>query len=182
MGLIRWPDIARTPIPDTSLARDIMLANCPTLTRHTSLQEAGRRLNITGMDRLPVVDGDGELIGVFTQDTLKEQVPMGNGNLSRPDGEQTHEPPVRQTFTVYPGMEVYTSDGVLIGLIDRLFLVSGTISEFLISTNESATGHKLLNTGNIDKLVKETVILSVSREAFVELPDVDLDGFESREH
>lgn len=176
VGLIRWPDIERANIPDTSLARDIMLANSPALTTRTSVRDARTSLEITRMDRLPVIDDQGDLIGVFIQEATKDLVDMdaSDGPRSR-DGTDLGEQ-VRQVFTVQPGMEVYSSEGTLLGLVDRLFLESGAASGFLVAYGPGQRSHKYLDINTVERMHEATITLSVSGDTFANLPDIESDA------
>jgi hypothetical protein len=172
VGLIRWSEIDRvTTIPETSLARDIMLADGPALTRRTPVLEAQVNLDLTGMDRLPVVDNDGMLIGVFATTTVKETAQMEHDNTDQAMHDSLEDGMGRQAFTVYPGMEVYASDGDRVGLVDRLFLESGTVVGFLVAYSEDDPRHKYLGVDVVEELFNETVILSIAAAAFKRLPD-----------
>lgn len=173
VGLIRWSDISdASSIPETCLARDIMLADSPALTDSTSLQLARCNLEITRMDRLPVVDASGEIIGVFARNTLEEPAMKENGKAR---GRHAHSNPgaVTQAFTVHPGMDVYASDGGLVGLVDRLFLEAGVVSSFLVSHGNDSELHKMLSVDVVEELFNDTVILSITAAAFHRLPDID---------
>lgn len=171
VGLIRWPEIDRANIPDTSLARDLMLANGPILTRNMSVREASARLELTRMDRLPVIDDRGELIGVFAREATKDSVPMYVSDDGRPLGGEDHQAQMQQVFTVHPGMEVYSAEGTLLGLVDRLFLKNGNASGFLVAYGNEHAAHKYLDIDVVESMQDETITLSVSGEAFAALPD-----------
>jgi len=54
-------------------ARDIMTRDIITVTRETSIQELSRIFMDKGVNGLPVVDEDGNVVGVVTQGDLIEQ-------------------------------------------------------------------------------------------------------------
>ena len=54
-------------------ARDIMTRDIITVTRETSIQELSRIFMEKGVNGLPVVDDDGNVVGVVTQGDLIEQ-------------------------------------------------------------------------------------------------------------
>ena len=172
VGLIRWSDISNaSTIPETSLARDIMLADSPALTRRTSVHMARMNLEITRMDRLPVIDSRGEIIGVFACNTPEEPAMMENGNTDGHD--RLRQGQTVQAFTVHPGMGIYASDGALVGHVDRLFLEAGIVSSFLVLHGEEDACHKLLGLDVVEELFNDTVILSIPAAAFHRLPDID---------
>lgn len=172
VGLIRWTDIEGvSTIPETSLARDIMLADGPQLTCRTSVLEAQANLSLTGMDRLPVVDGSGELIGIFVTTTVKDAILMEPDNTDHTMQNAAEDGIGRQAFTVYPGMAVYASDGDLVGLVERLFLEAGVVVGFLVSHGENDERYKYLGIDVVEELFNETVILSIAAAAFARLPD-----------
>lgn len=172
VGMIRWLDIDPiSTIPDSSLARDIMLAGSPALTQRTPVLEAEINLNVTRMDRLPVVDAEGELVGVYASATLKDWIRMDDDSNDNTFHDFSGGAPVRQAFTVHPGMNVYASDGDLVGLVDRLFLEAGAVVGFLVAYDDDDGPHKYLSLDAVEELFDETVILAVTAAAFDRLPD-----------
>ena len=148
-----------------------MLADSPVLTPATSVNEARSSLEITRLDRLPVVDGLGQLMGVFERDTLKEATAMSNGKPGRPIHDQPTVQGPRRAFTVHPGMTVISQDRENVGLVDRLFLEQGIVTGFLVSYGMDETLHKQMQFDLVDHLDDETIILSIDSDTFQQLPD-----------
>lgn len=96
-------------------------------------------------------------------------------NNSRGTTEHDHPGrwPAGQEFTVHPGMEVRSSNGAILGLIDRLFLEDGSVSSVLVAHRPGAHQHKRLKSGMVDHLEGETVILSMSAAEFRLLPEYE---------
>ncbi|CAN5615395.1 hypothetical protein BH24CHL1_BH24CHL1_07710 [soil metagenome] len=172
VGVIRWSDIQDAcGIPDTCLARDIMLSGFPTLNVDSPASEAYASLDLADVDRLPVVNAGGELVGVVPRAALL-QIMDGHGDmqalLNQPTGPQ-----IRRAFTVRPGMKVFSMDGMQLGLVDRMFLKGGTVTGFMVAYGLSGRGHKYLNFHVVDHLEDKTILLSIDAEHFQRLPDMN---------
>jgi CBS domain-containing protein len=80
-------------VGETMLARDIMTRTVVTVTAETGVPEAATLLASRGFTALPVVDGDGVLIGLLTEvDILRDRFPRDprfycsdEGSIARPD-------------------------------------------------------------------------------------------------
>lgn len=172
VGVIRRSDIRdANGIPNVCLARDIMLAGCPTLKLDSRASEAYASLDLADLDRLPVVNARGELVGVVllaalleTMDGLADM----HASFNRPTARQT-----RRAFTVRPGMKVFSMDGMQMGLVDRMFLDDGTVTGFMVAYGLLGRKHKYLNFHVVDHLKDETILLSIDSEHFRSLPDMD---------
>ena len=172
VGVIRWSDIRDAyGIPDACLARDIMLSGCPTLKIDSPASEASASLDLADLDRLPVVNARGELVGVVPRAALLQTID-GYGDmhpsLNQPTGSQ-----IRRAFTVRPGMNVFSMDGMQLGLVDRMFLDGGTVTGFMVAYGLLGSRHKYLNFHVVEHLEDETILLSIDTEHFHRLPDMD---------
>ncbi|MBA3906724.1 MAG: CBS domain-containing protein [Pseudonocardiales bacterium] len=133
------------------LARDIMTRTVVTVTVTTSVSEAATLLAARGFTALPVVDGDGALIGLLTEaDILRDRFPRDprfhcsdEGSIQRPDtrepaatvgGVMTAPPPsVREGADVVDLVTIMRVDGLrsmpvvdgprLVGIVSRRDLV-----------------------------------------------------------
>lgn len=172
IGVIRRSDIRETDgIPETCMARDIMLSDGPTLTVDSPTSEAYASLHLADLDRLPVVDAGGELVGVVSRDTLMKVM---NGSCDIPITLRSRrERHLRRVFTVRPGMKVFSMEGMQVGLVDRMFLIGGTVTGILVAYGLLGRRHKHLNFDVVDHLEDETIRLSIDRERFDRLPDMD---------
>lgn len=171
VGVIRWSDIREAEsIPAICLARDIMLPDCPTLTASSSASEAYESLTLSALDRLPVVDSRGKLVGVVARDALSRSMD-GHGN-TRSFAPAPATPAMRRAFTVRPGMDVLSSDQVSLGLVDRMFFDRGMVTGFLVAFGNASRRHKHLGFDVVDHLEDETLLLSINAERFHALPDM----------
>jgi CBS domain-containing protein len=172
VGVIRWSDIERAEaIPAPTLARDIMMTDFPILTPDTPVIEARSVLEIVEMDQLPVVTSQGRLAGLVARDALKEAMAMENEREGLPERERESLFRPRQAFNIRPGMNVYSSDGVNLGLVNRMFLENGKVMGFLVTHDALGRSHKQLQFDVVDHLDGESIILSITNEAFRELAD-----------
>jgi hypothetical protein len=98
-------------------------------------------------------------------------------NNTRRNTEDAHSgnQPTGRAFTVHPGMDVRSSDGFLVGLIDRLFLEDGKASGVLVAHRQGTNLHKRLSLHMVDHLEDETVVLSISSAEFRMLPEYEPD-------
>lgn len=173
VGVIRWSDIREADgIPDICLARDIMLPGCPTLTARSSAREAYASLTVSDLDRLPVVDARGKLVGVVSRDALLRAADgysahASNGSPATPLAAMK----TRRVFTVHPGMNVFSADKVSVGLVDRMFLERGTVTGVLVAYGIAAR-HKHLGFDVVDHLEDETILLSIDADHFHNLQDI----------
>jgi len=94
----------------------------------------------------------------------------GNTEHNYPDGR-----PTVRAFTVHPGMNVRSSDGFSLGLVDRLFMDEGMISRVQVAHGPGARRHKRVDFQVVDHLEGETVILSMTAAEFRLLPEYDSD-------
>jgi CBS domain-containing protein len=171
VGVIRWNDIRdANDIPAACLARDIMLSGCPTLEVDSPASEACASFDLADLDRLPVVNACGELVGVVSRAALLQTMDGHSDmhtSLSPPAGSQ-----IRRVFTVRPGMKVFSMDGMQLGLVNRMFLDGGTVSGFMVAYGPLVRRHKYLNFHVVDHLEDETILLSVDADQFYRLPDM----------
>lgn len=86
---------------------------------------------------------------------------------------QSAERQTRRSFTVRPGMKVFLMDGTQVGLVDRMFLASGTVTGFMVAYGLLRRRHKHLDFQVVDHLKDETLLLSIDGEHFHQLPDMD---------
>lgn len=174
VGLVRRVDVnARADTPEAT-ARDIMLKHYPCAVPGTTRAEARRELENLGLDQLPLVNGDGTLIGVIHRDTLGDAMNSANHNDST--GSSSWRGPVhntRRAFKVRPGMNVYSSDRRKLGLVDCMFLERGQVTGFLVNHGVLGHRHKQMRLDAIDHLEDETVILGLDQSAFLQMPDID---------
>lgn len=172
VGVIRWSDIREADgIPETCMARDIMLSGCPTLTEDAPASEAYASLDLADLDRLPVVNANGELVGVVSRAALLHTMNCGS---DVPLTLRNHnERSLRRAFTVRPGIKVFSMEGMQLGLVDRMFLLGGTVTGILVAYGLLGRRHKHLTFDVVDHLEDETILLSIDRERFHRLPDMD---------
>jgi CBS domain-containing protein len=133
------------------LARDIMTRTVVTVTATTGVPEAATLLASHGFTALPVVDGDGALIGLLTEvDILRDRFPRDprfhcsdEGSIQRPDIRQpattvggvmtAPSPSVRDGADVVDLVTIMRADGLrsmpvvdgprLVGIVTRRDLV-----------------------------------------------------------
>lgn len=172
VGVIRWSDIREANgIPETCLARDIMLSGCPTLKVDSPASDAYASLDLADLDRLPVVNARGELVGVVSRAALSRTMD-GHGGMPT-SLKQSAERQIRRAFTVRPGMNVFSMDGIQVGLVDRMFLAGGTVTGFMVAYGLLRRRHKHLDFHVVEHLKDETMLLSIDGEHFHRLPDMD---------
>ena len=83
VGMIRRNDVFNgARLPDFCLARDIMLPNCPTLQVNSPADEARNSLDVTNLDRLPVVNANGELLGVVPRSALRRSASASSASAN----------------------------------------------------------------------------------------------------
>lgn len=164
VGVIRWGDIGWMSDGAGSLtAREIMRGDCPVLRQDAPLSVARERLSGSSFDRAPVVDADGNLAGVVSPGALRRMATSSGPTA-------LHEQPVvwrmRRAFNIRPGMNVYASDGVKLGLVERMFLDGGTISSLLVTYGRPDRQRAQLPFDLVDHLEEETIILGIDAAHF----------------
>lgn len=164
VGVIRWGDVGWMSDGVGHLtAREIMRGDCPVLCRDVPVSVARERLAASSLDWAPVVDSDGNLVGVVSSEALMRLTPP-----SEPTAP--HAQPavwrIRRAFNIRPGMNVYASDGVKLGLVDRMFLDGGTISDLLMTYGRPGRQHARLPFDLVDHLEEETIILGIDAAHF----------------
>lgn len=175
VGVIRRSDINCAVATDRrSLARDIMFAHYPVVLRGASRCKVRSLLDRLNLDRLPVVNQTGTLIGVVDREALGETMSPHNRD-GHPNGREASRQsrPIRRAFKVRPGMNVYSSDHQRLGLVDRMFLERGTVTGFVMTHGLLDRRHKQLQFDVVDHLENETVILGLDQSAFYQIPDCD---------
>lgn len=83
----------------------------------------------------------------------------------------------RQEFTIHPGLKVYSSDGVLLGLENRLFLEAGVVTGFLVSHGPANRRQKYFRPDVVDRLVEDAVVLKIDETSFTRYPDISFASF-----
>ncbi len=87
-------------------------------------------------------------------------------------GVPVHRGWYRQEFTIQPGLKVYSSDGVLLGLEDRLFLEAGVVTGFLVSHGPANRRQKYFRPDMVDRLIEDAVVLKIDETSFTRHPDI----------
>jgi hypothetical protein len=78
----------------------------------------------------------------------------------------------RREFTIDPGLQVYSSDGVLLGLEERIFLEAGVVTGFLVSHGPAYCQQKYFRLDVVDHLTENAVVLKIDETSFTRHPDI----------
>lgn len=145
----------------------------PILSSTMSPQEAGSLAREADFesDRLPVVNGDGKLVGVVNREELlhaADTAVTGEGHvaLSGPDGS-----PMDQS--VASGMTVYGSDDKKLGEIDQVITERGAAVAFIVKHGLLGRGHKRIAAEHVTAVEDGSVRLVIGKMEFNQLADVD---------
>lgn len=190
IGIIEWRQIMReSDVPATDLVSDHMKTQFPILTRGMDLSEARTHLADIDVDRIPVVDAEGRLIGevqrtsishfqenvdldddVSFQDTV---APDPNVRPSDPDMllEERHS---TRDLAVQEGMDVVGSAGSKLGEVDSVVIdATSGLTEVIVKHGLFGRKHKRLPTDVVDHIEGDRVVLAIDQMEFKSLADIE---------
>ena len=174
VGAVRYADISQAEAGAT--VGQVALTDVPTAQVDQPLQELVGVMTETGLDRLPVVDASGQVIGELPRAMLTTaEHTATTGTRSHPslaDGQSGHTSP---TVAVEKDMAVVGASG------DKI----GTVKEVLVDALNDELTHIVVHTGwlfgkdhavpadLIDGVTEGNVLLKVDKSEVAVLPDLN---------
>src|SRR5690606_15703096 len=127
IGVVQWRDIMSEEAVDAEApVRDYMVREIPILTASMSLSEARERLTNVDIDRLPVVDEGGRLVGEVPRSTVTHSDEVIEDATVEATAEPTMAepgaPPEAEQPTIGAGMTVNARAGKKLGTVDQVIV------------------------------------------------------------
>jgi CBS domain-containing protein len=188
IGVIEWRGIMReSEVPASSLVQDYMVREIPVLRPGMSLAEAQTYLGQVDLDRIPVVDESGRLVGEVPRTALShyggeaDAAPtMDSGKVhglagdtdeiadtTRSDSATAVETSTASGTSIKDGMTVIGSGGSKLGTVDEVILEpSGEASAFLVKHGFISHKHKRINADVVELIDGDNVVLKIDQTEF----------------
>jgi CBS-domain-containing membrane protein/sporulation protein YlmC with PRC-barrel domain len=190
VGIIEWRQIMReSDVPASDMIASHMRTQFPILTRDMGLNEARTHLADVDVDRIPVVDADGRLVGEVERSSLTHHqeavdpddnvafrdtvAPDPNVRPRDPDMllEERHTTP---DLAIQAGMDVVGSAGHKLGEVDEVGLdATSGLSEIMVKHGLLGRKHKRIPTDVIDHIEGDRVVLAIDQAEFKSLADIE---------
>jgi len=125
-------------------------------------------------DRIPVVNDNGQLVGVVPRETLLREAVTAHADqgIARLRDDRMVE--------LHAGMEVRGSDGDKLGKVDDIVIEEDVVASFTVSHGLFGRNHKRITAEHITEVSDDTVHLDFGKQEFGFLPDVkDIEEDES---
>ncbi|MDI3338936.1 MAG: CBS domain-containing protein [Sphaerobacter sp.] len=198
IGVVQWRDIMRQEeLPADAPVGDYMIREFPVLRADASLREARAQLGDVDVDRLPVVDASGHLIGEVPRTALvqagevRESAPAAEhgastGGWSGADqamaggadqaGAAAGQGTARSgaLARIEAGMAVKGINGRKLGTVNDVVVdPQGELSAITVRHGLFGRKHKRIPADTIDHVEGDAVFLSITGTEFNVLPDVE---------
>ena len=190
VGIIQWRAIMdQNTIPGEAPVQDFMVQEFPLLKPDTPLTQAIESLGSVDIDRIPVVNEDGDLVGVVPRGSLAhaEQVtqaapaertePWGDQPpqaFSGPGQEAVSTPAAAAGPMLAEGMNVVGVNGDKLGSVSEVLAdPMGRATHFLVQHGLLRKKHKRVPVDNVVSADGDTVTVSMTSTEFGFLPDIE---------
>ena len=154
---------------------DVMLRDIPSLTEETTIDEASDRTIASGVDRLPVVDREGYLIGEITRRDLvaETRAELESGELRATRAEPKvidANDPASVLSDAEAGMVAVAADGVRVGIVVDVHIVDVADTWLVVEHGMLNKKRAIVDGGLVDLVDGDVVILSIDQTTFKSLP------------
>lgn len=175
VGMIRYPDISGEQASAQGTVADRMLTDIPTVREDQSLDELSGLMTQYDVDRLPVVDASGVLIGelprtalTLTETHATEAVATRETLADSQAGRQT------PAFDIHKDMEVIGVQGHKVGKVKEVLsdALTGALTHVVIHTGLLFGKDKSLPVDVIDRVSDDQVVLKIDKNEVNMLPDL----------
>lgn len=179
IGVVQWRDIMSEEAVDAEApVRDYMVREIPILTASMSLSEARERLTNVDIDRLPVVDEGGRLVGEVPRSTVTHSDEVIEDATVEATAEPTMAepgaPPEAEQPTIGAGMTVNARAGKKLGTVDQVIVdPDGALTAISVQHGFLRRKHKRIPADLIDRVEGDQVVLSIDQMEFNMLPNVE---------
>lgn len=190
VGIIEWRRIMdQNAVPADAPVQQFMLQDFPTLTPNTSVAEAMSALGGVDLDRIPVVNEQGALVGVVPRGTLAhaEQVtqaapvertePWGGQSpeaFAGPGQEAVSTPEQAAGPQLAVGMNVVGENGDKLGSVSEVLTnPQGRATHFLVQHGLLRKKHKRVPVDEVMHSQGDTVTVAMTGQEFGFLPDIE---------
>lgn len=197
VGVVQWRDIMTEGDAEAPV-QDFMVREFPRLTLDMSVEEARDHLANLGVDvdRLPVVDEAGRLVGevprtaVSHQQEVIETVPTAEAGASPEPWPEDRDaatvtdgsPDVTTRGTtegngepsIGSGLNVVGSDDKKLGTVDQVIVdPAGRLMAFTVTHGLLGRKHKRVPADVIDHVEDDNVVVSIGHTEFSQLADIE---------
>ncbi|HVX29735.1 MAG TPA: CBS domain-containing protein [Nitrolancea sp.] len=177
VGMLEWGRMMRQD--DSSgqtLVADYMTRDVPLLTQDMPLEAASQQLGSVDLERFPVVDTEGHLVGEVPRGAIlrrQEVTDQAVTTEATPAGapETATASPLSQ---VVKGMTVNGSDGDKLGQVSELLTgMSGQLEAVVVEHGLFGRKHKKVPADLITSVGDDQVILTIGSTEFKHLADIE---------
>jgi CBS domain-containing protein/sporulation protein YlmC with PRC-barrel domain len=178
VGLVRYNDIAIETAPGATVA-EIMVPEVPAVRADQSLADLAGVMTEYDIDRLPVVDTGGALVGEVPRDALTLATTTGSEAATSQEtlsGAQSGA--TTPVFNVRADMAVVGAGGGKIGTVKEVIsdALSGGLTHVVVRTGLIFSKDKAIPADLIDGVEGDEVCLKVDKSEVDILPDLSADA------
>lgn len=176
VGMVRYNDIVGEGAVTGGTVESVMLTTVPAIRADQTLEEVTGIMTQFDVDRLPVIDDNGALVGELQRAalTLSETVTTGTsaGAAQTADGHALSTAPGPE---VHPDMEVVGAQGNKVGKVKeiRTDSLSGALTHIVVHTGLLFGKDKSIPADLIGDVSGGTVSLKVDKSEVDMLPDLN---------
>lgn len=174
VGVITRERVRKLTEPELDLpVREFMTAT-PVATPDTSMALARESIQSAefDIDRLPVVDADGMLVGVVDRSVLIHEGDVQRANagamqMRRSDGLEG------SSVELAAGSEIRGSDDEKLGELDEVLIENGRVTALFVKHGLLGRHHKRVGADHVARVDRDTVYLDFGKLEFKHLADVE---------
>lgn len=197
VGVVQWRDIMRDDQagPNAPVS-EFMVREFPVLQPTMTMVQAREQLGDVDIDRLPVVNADGRLIGEVPRIALSQAGDIAEESRATAPGESPYGWPGREQAVQAPGspveietrgttkegtlpsvssgMNVHAAAGKKLGTVEQVIVdQAGRLMAFTVQHGFLGRKRKRIPTDIMDHVEDDTVVLVIDQTEFNMLPDLE---------
>lgn len=180
VGVVQWRDIMDEDDPSVPV-EDRMVREFPVLRAGMSVQDARANLGQVDVDRLPVVDDDGHLVGEVPRERLVHRQEVVDTGASEGATDQAFAPGTAPDLSaqaeappVAAGMSVKGSSGKKLGTIAQVVVdQAGRLSAVTVEHGWLSKKHKRIPVEVIQRVEDGEAYLAIDSAEFKMLADLE---------
>ena len=178
VGMLRYNDVNQQGALQSSI-EDLMVRDVPTVRAEQPLEELTGIMTQYDVDRLPVVDDSGALVGELPRASLTLGETHGTESIiTEPRLSDTQSLQTTPNFDIRKDMTVVGSQGSKIGKVKEVLSdqLSGSLTHVVVHTGLIFGKDKSIPADLIDNVEGDEVCLKINKSEVDMLPDLNAEA------